>query len=144
MIRRSLLTIDQWELVSFALDLADLTVFVTTVDTLALIVDQMLVLLWPGQGLFAIFIFFLIFVVLVIVGVFVEKLRGALIGAGLCMLVTVTLFVAFAPRGPKYVADQVEAEGTEYNRLGSFLFRLTALLEKGDLVALDANHFLIV
>lgn len=65
--------------------------------------------------------FFFIFVIAFIAGIFLEKLRGALIGAGLCMLVTVTLFVALAPRGPKYVDDQVEgADGAGYNFLGQY------------------------
>ena len=73
-----------------------------------------------GTGLFAIVVFFFIFVIAFIAGIFLEKLRGALIGGGLCMLVTVTLFVALAPRGPKYVDDQVEgADAAGYNFLGS-------------------------
>lgn len=69
--------------------------------------------------MFAIFIFVLIFFVMAVAGIFVEKLRGALIGGGLCMLVTVTLFVTLAPRGPKYQEDYVEEEDGEYNVLGT-------------------------
>lgn len=69
--------------------------------------------------MFAIFIFLLIFIVLAVASIFLEKLRFALLGAGLCMLVTVTLFVALAPREPKYVEDQVVTEGEDYNVLGA-------------------------
>ena len=67
--------------------------------------------------MFAIFIFVLVLAVLAVVGIFIEKLRVALLGAGACMLVTVALFVVLAPRASQY-DDGSEAIEGDYNVLG--------------------------
>ncbi len=77
---------------------------------------------WAGTGLFAIFIFSLLLVVLSVASIFLEKLRVALIGGGFCMLVTVALFVLLAPRAPKFVDDQVDGTDGSFNIYGRLPF----------------------